>query len=147
MKSIQNVKFLNLIDKYKLPKNKTLIFGSAVLALHGIRENKDLDVMVTEDIFKKLAYNGLFIEGVASTSKEKYYHTKNEKLEVYSSLGRIRTSVDKLIDKADKIDGYLFLSLEDIKKWKKAMGREKDLEDLKLLGEMMVCRYLEDVQK
>jgi len=27
------------------------------------------------------------------------------------------------------------------------MGREKDLEDLKLLGEMIASRYLKDIQE
>jgi hypothetical protein len=133
LQSISNVKHINLIDKYHLPKNKTLLFGGSVLAVHGLRSNNDLDVAVTKDVFNSLRSNSEFKIGIASTSGEQVFHDKSGQLEIYYSLGIPGLNFVDLFKRADNISGYLFLSVVDMISWKKKMGRPKDLEDVKLL--------------
>lgn len=130
VKSISNVKYLNLIDKYRIPKNKALIFGSSVLAVHGLRPNKDLDIAVPKDIFNSLTTH--LIKGIAS-SGEKYLKDKNGNIEIYYSVGVPNFNINDLFKRADIINGYVFMSIPDIIDWKKKMGRPKDLEDIKLM--------------
>lgn len=131
-KTVSNVKYIDLIDKYDLPKNRILIFGSSVLAVHGLRKNKDLDIIVPKDLFKELSSNKLFTIGIAS-SGEKFLKDRSGNMEIYFSAGILKVDLKILLKRADNINGYLFMSVEDMIRWKKKMGREKDLEDVKLL--------------
>jgi predicted nucleotidyltransferase len=123
-----------LIDKYNIPKNKVLIFGSSLLAVHGLRPNKDLDIAVTKDVFNSLSSK--FTIGIAS-SGEKFLTDKDHNIEIYYSLGVPELSFNELFKRADNIDDYLFLSIPDMIAWKKKMGRPKDLEDIKLITHLI----------
>ncbi len=49
------IKYLDELEKLNLPKGKFSIFGSGPLAIRGLRENKDLDILVTHNLWYKLA--------------------------------------------------------------------------------------------
>jgi predicted nucleotidyltransferase len=38
-----------------------------------------------------------------------------------------------MIDRAELIQGFRFIKLEDMIKWKQKMGREKDMQDIELV--------------
>lgn len=44
---IEKVRFIEELDKLKLPKSEYIIAGSAWLALYNIRPNRDLDLIVS----------------------------------------------------------------------------------------------------
>lgn len=125
---------IDQLIKSKLPKDKMIIGGSGTLALYGLRKNHDLDVSVTSDVFKKLA--------------KKYPVTKsmlgNEKIELTeiveifnNNVGIIKDTVKELIERSITINGFHFMSFEDLLRWKKKFGREKDLKDVKLIEEFL----------
>ena len=47
--------YLNELEQLNLPKGKYVIFGSGPLSIRGLRENHDLDILVTEDLWNKLS--------------------------------------------------------------------------------------------
>lgn len=124
-------KLLQKLGKLNLPKDKFVVFGSAVLAAHGIREARDLDLVVTRDLFDEL--------------------TKKFPLDSFEDgsprilIGEIEIMLDpgfgfdteEWIKNADVIDGVRFVKLEDLMEWKKKMGREKDLKDIKLIEDYL----------
>lgn len=123
------------LDKLGLPKDKCVIVSSGALAIRGLREAYDLDVLVTEDLWNEL--------------KTKYKLTKTHPVENIE-LGDIQlmhtgswylnpelTNIDEIFDTADEINGHKFASLEIIKKVKKHEGREKDLRDVELIEEYL----------
>ena len=44
---------------------------------------------------------------------------------------------EQLIDRADVVNGYRFITLEDTKFWKSSLNREKNLEDIKKIDEYL----------
>lgn len=121
--------FLDELEKLNLPQGSYAIFGSGPLAVRGIRDAKDLDIVVRKDVWDELA--------------EKY--PKNEKgnglqigdIEAFDSWSPWFEDPNMLIETAEIIDGLPFVKLEHVVSWKKAMGREKDLNDLQLIEKFL----------
>lgn len=117
------MKHIEELKRLSLPKDDFAIFGSGPMAVRGIRENKDLDLVVTptlwEDLKKKLP--------VSDDSTIKIGN-----IEIFKELP-IFDNTEELIDNADIIDGFKFVKLNEVIKFKKALGREKDLKDIKLI--------------
>lgn len=123
MKTKNFEKILSEFKKLKLADKKYVVFGSAPLAIRKLRDVKDLDVLVTKDLYKRLKRK--FFKNV---KKEKI---KIGKIEIFSSAYYI--NIKLAIKRGEVIGGVRFLSLEDLIKWKNKMGRKKDLKDLKLI--------------
>ncbi|GAF93599.1 unnamed protein product, partial [marine sediment metagenome] len=48
------MKYLDELKRLDLPKDKYAIFGSGPLAIRGLRENRDLDIIVKPELWEKL---------------------------------------------------------------------------------------------
>src|SRR3989338_5214875 len=120
------MKYLNRLilelKKINLPKDKFAIYGGGVLSVHGIRECEDLDIIVKNDLWQELigkfknCFNGESIE--------------IGNLSFWDNFLPLEDSCDKLIERADVIDGIRYVKLNDIIKWKKAKLRDKDVKDI-----------------
>ena len=119
-----------LIDfkKLKLPDGSYAIYGSGPLGVRGIRDIRDLDVIVTDELYQKL--------------KEKYLRDSKKELiklgeiEIYPIWAWNPTfaGLKQTINRAELIDGLRFVLLEDLVKWKQKMGRPKDFKDIELIN-------------
>lgn len=121
---------LEELDKLDLPKDKYAITSSGTLAIRGIRQAKDIDLVVTEDLWEEL--------GAKYGIKEKPIcdSIHLDDIEVLGNFsGENLFSVDEQIAHADIIDGRRYVSLDMIIAFKTALGREKDLKDLELIKE------------
>lgn len=118
-----------------LPLGSYAVFGSGPLAARHIRECGDIDIIVTEDLFEELKNDRHF--------EVKEYKTTevlvNEKIEIWKEWKPGLWDIKQLIDDADIIDGVPFVKITDVLRWKKLSGRDKDLEDIKLIE-----KYLEE---
>jgi len=115
--------FLEELEELNLPDGKYAIFGSGPLAVRGLRDSSDLDVIVKEELWEKLS--------------KKYSLNKNGGLqigniEVYNKWLEDK-NINHLIDSAEKIAGYKFVKLEYVLAWKETMGRDKDKKDVELI--------------
>jgi hypothetical protein len=54
----------------------------------------------------------------------------------HGNLAPYAPTLEELAKRAVKYDGILFASLEDIRQWKKASGRPKDITDIKLIDNL-----------
>jgi len=118
------MKYLEELKKLNLPIDQFAIFGSGPLAVRGLRENDDLDIVASEELWNQL------------TEKYKPVSDKEIKIGSIQIFKHWRPWFDdsrELIESADLINGVRFVNLADVKKWKSAMGREKDLADIKLI--------------
>lgn len=130
------MKYLEELKKLNLPKDKFAVFGSGVLAIHGIRENKDIDLIVKKDLWRDL------------TKKYPLYKEEDPGFVPRIRIGNIEIfdnwppfkELDTLIDSADIINGIRFVKLEFVLKWKKNFNREKDQNDVKLIEEFLSKR-------
>ena len=123
------MKFLEDLKKLKLPADKFAVFGSGAMAIRGIRDSNDLDIIVKKDLWEKI--------------DRKYMARNNQggvligEIDVAKDWLPYFDDVDELIDTADVINGVRFVKLEHVLKWKKAMAREKDKKDVKLIEEFL----------
>ena len=119
---------LDELDKLWLEKWKYAIYWGWPLAIRGLRESNDIDVIVKTELMEML--------------EEKFWKFYDSKfncyiiwnLEVFDSFMDYPIElVDKIINTADIIEWYPFAKIEYVIHYKKILWREKDLRDLKLI--------------
>jgi hypothetical protein len=136
---------MEISDKVRalgLPIGKYVVVGGAMEAF-GIRKAKDLDIVVTEDLFMELMQKGWKLcecekcqAGWQRGSTDRILKGNGvDILSEYSCDDRYFAETDWLIKNATLIDGVPYIQLEELVKWKKASGREKDLRDIILIEE------------
>ncbi|HEY1646197.1 MAG TPA: hypothetical protein VGF75_07620 [Candidatus Saccharimonadales bacterium] len=119
------------VKSLKLPKGSYIVFGSCPMAVANIREANDVDLLVSNialDIIKKDGWKQV------SKGKDDKPYTK-DLFEAHTSwsFSSYKPTLKHLLATANFIDGILFASLEEVRKWKEASGRPKDLVDVKLI--------------
>lgn len=122
------------VKKLNLPPGEYVIVGSGPMAARGIRRYKDIDILVTKKFYKKLIKQGwktVEINGVNG----KFVVLKNGKFEADKRLciGDYKPDIEAVIKNAEVINGIPFMRLEELIKFKTALGREKDLKDIELI--------------
>lgn len=125
---------MDIVAKVKeldLPHGQYVVFGSGPLDIHGIRETRDVDLLVTTQLYNQLKEQGW---------KEKEWGSGGTYLnkDIYEvdnswSYGNYNPEPEEIIAIAEMHDGVPFAPLTEVVKWKQAFGREKDLEDVKLI--------------
>lgn len=142
--TLKNVLHINSLKRFKLPLNKILIVGSGTMALLGIKNNHDLDLWVTTEVFKLLAKHKDF-KPVKKLGRL-FYESLDGSIEASDKMICTKGKVEDYLKKAIVISGFHFQSLNDVLTWKKCMKRPKDIEDIKKienhLQNMVVERYL-----
>lgn len=130
------MKYLNELKKLNLPKGKYAVFGSGPLAIRGLRENKDIDIMVKSGLWKELKKK--YPDRIKKTkdNKAESIHLGNiEILEInYQDWSSFIDDPNKLIDQAEIIQGFPFVKLDHLLECKKIMNREKDWKDIELIN-------------
>lgn len=122
-------KLLRELKELNLPRDKFAVYGSGPLGVRRLRKIKDLDLIVTEDLWKKLS---------------RKYQTKDAGEKLRIDLGDIEIlprpivySAEQLIKEADIIDSIRYVRLETLMELKKKMGREKDFKDIELIKDYL----------
>jgi len=132
---------MDIFEKVKnlnLPLGEYLIAGSGPMAARSIRDYKDIDILVTERLYEKLKKDDWEIVEVDGVN-DKFEVLKKDKYEAGKNLwfGDYRPNSEFLITNAEIINGIPFLPLPELVKFKKALGREKDLKDIKLIEDYL----------
>ena len=129
---IQNRKaFLEKLEELKclnLPSGEYAIIGSGPMAIRGLREANDIDVVV-----KKTLWLELLKRFVPYDSK----HIRIGNIEIWGNFINLTERIDDVIDSAELLAGYPFVTLQDTLFWKKFLNREKDQKDLKMIEETL----------
>lgn len=134
-KMVTDPKFQELLERLKrlnLPPDQFALFSSGPMAVRGLREPGDLDVLTTKKLFDELSqkypveqsWHGGKIKGIAKD------------IDVYDTTAS-PTSAEVLIENADVIGGIRYVRLEDVTIAKRAEGREKDLKDIQIIKEYL----------
>lgn len=125
---------MNIIEKIKelnLPSDKYVIIGSGTLDVLGIRSAVDIDISVTKDLYIKLKETGVW-------KKEERYgkiFLKKDIFEVNPKLDweNYKTTTEEANRSALFLEGIPFMNLDELCKFKQALGREKDIKDIVLI--------------
>jgi hypothetical protein len=120
------------VKKLQLPVGKYSVVGGSALAARGIREAGDIDLIVTEDLYEKLKADGW----EEKEKKPDHYHLYKGNVEVaksFAHIERCKLQPENVIGGSEIINGVPFMSLNDLLELKRAMAREKDLRDIRLI--------------
>jgi hypothetical protein len=122
IKKVRNLNF---------PQSEYAVFGSGPLAAHGIRETRDIDLVVIPSLYQKLKNDGWEEKEWPSGRK---YLVKDE-FEVIDDwdYATYHPDLKQIIKEAEIIDEVPFIKLEEVLEWKQSFGREKDLKDIQLI--------------
>lgn len=113
------------------PANSCVVFGSCPMALAGLRESRDIDLFVSPELYDKLKKDGW--ETVIKGPKDKpLVHDVFEAHRDWE-FSSYAPKFEELLERATVVDGIPFASLTDVRKWKAASGRPKDIADIKLI--------------
>lgn len=122
------------LKELNFPLGEYVLVGSGPLAARGIREASDLDIAVTDKLWQELINSGNY------KIEERYGRVflaekNNDDVDIIKQLDwdAYPTTTEEAIKTADIINGYPFLNVAETIKFKKALGREKDFRDIKLL--------------
>lgn len=122
---IAKVKALNL------PSGAYVVFGSCPIAIVGLREANDIDLYVSKELFAKLKDDG-WKELRKGPGDMPLVHDVFEAHENWD-FSSYHPTLEELLSRATIVDGLPFASLEDVRKWKVASGRPKDITDVELI--------------
>jgi hypothetical protein len=130
------VQFENL-KKLDLPVGDFMVVSSGALAVRGIRESGDLDVVVTESLWKILSekYPVVSEDGIDRIDLGNDIEILSPADSIFGNGKMI--PLKESFEKADTFDGIKFMNLEHLKKIKEKLGREKDLRDIQLIDEYL----------
>jgi hypothetical protein len=127
------------LKKLNLPPDQFVVIGSGPMAVRGIRETDDLDIMVSSSLWDELItkYPQKVDHGIAKLDL-------GSDIEV-SGAGSAYddpkiASFSEMMASADVIDGVRYLSLDLLKKFKQKIGRDKDLRDIDLISKFRMRR-------
>ena len=115
------------------------IFGSGPMAVRGLRDPKDVDVIVTPEAWARLV--ALYPDRV-----EPHEHGLSRiqigNVEILDGWYPEVDSVDALVRHADVVLGVPFVQLDGVRRWKEAYDREKDRPDIELIDAYFKRRNL-----
>jgi len=122
---IKKVKSLNW------PKGHYIVFGSAPLALAGLREAGDIDFLVSAELFEKLRQTGWKVR--IKSPNDKPLVLGDFEVHANWNFSSYKPTLEYLLATATVVDSIPFASLDEVRKWKVSSGRPKDLADIKLI--------------
>lgn len=121
----------SVLKELNFPLGQYVVVGSGTLAALGIREAADVDIAVLPELHAKLCKE----DGWAQETKHGKVFLKKQDIDIIPELSweMYPTTTEEAIRGAIIINGFPFLNLEELKKFKKALGREKDFKDIELI--------------
>lgn len=121
-----------------LPSDSYVVFGSCPLALAGIREAQDIDLLVSEKLFAELKRAGW--KELEKSPDDK--PLTNDVFEAHPNwnFSSYRPTLKQLLESADMVERVPFASLTEVRKWKVASGRPKDDIDVELIDKHLEQR-------
>ena len=123
------MKYLKELRKLNLIIGKYAVFGSGTLAIKGLRDNRDLDLIVKDDLWDEL---------IKKYQVNSVGAIKIGNIEIWKEVGvGPQCDLTGFIFRAEMIEGLPYVNLTDLMGWKKLKGREKDIQDVKLIEDFL----------
>ena len=128
---MNNAKLFDRLRALNLEPGTYAVFGSGPLGVRGIKDCHDLDIIVTEKVWREFAARPGWAMREMPTSGEKFL--LNNSIELWKTWGPGTWNISELIGEAEIIEDLPFVRLERVLEWKRINGREKDLADIALI--------------
>ena len=131
---------VNKVKKLNLSKNSYIVFGSCPITVAGLREAQDIDLLVSEEVYKNLEKKGWqkIYKGPKDTP------LTHDVFEAHNNwnFSSYNPTLEDLLTRATEFDNILFASIEDVKKWKQGYNRPKDIADIELIDNYLKISHL-----
>lgn len=126
------------LEELNFPKGEYVVVGGA-MAAHGIREAHDLDILVMPNLYLKLQDGGYIQSRQERDLRTSRLILDKEDVQILPNFmfGNYTSDTKKLIEEADIIKGFPFIKLSELAKFKKELGRPKDINDILLINEYL----------
>jgi hypothetical protein len=130
---MSNIDLFQKAKDLKLPVGQYALFGSAPMGIRGLKDCRDVDIIVTEDSWNNYKEKGW----EARTSFYGSFHLWKDEIELYKDWKPGEWDIQQLIQEAEMIDGLPFVKLERVIEWKKIYDREKDWKDIEIIEKFL----------
>ncbi len=119
---------IKILKDMNLPLSEYWITSGAALVIHGVKKGtNDIDLGVTTNLVEHFLNKGCKYKVVEDNSR---IVTVDDTIELLENW---------FVDEIEFIHGLPVGSLESIKKQKAGLGREKDIEDIRIIDEYISC--------
>nr|AIA13127.1 Unknown Function [uncultured bacterium] len=114
-----------------LPQESYVVFGSCPMALANLREAGDIDLLVTPEVFEQLGARGwvMMHKGKDDNPLTKDIFEAHQ----HWNFSSYRPTLKHLQKTATMYHSVPFAALSEVRKWKAASGRPKDLVDVAMI--------------
>jgi hypothetical protein len=126
------------IKEQNFPQGSYVVFGSGPLAAARIRDTNDIDLVVSGRLYDFLKEKGWHEKELANG----IHSLEHESFEVVRTwkIGSYHPRLENLLTSAEVVNGVPFVNLQEVRIWKKVMGRPKDWRDIELIDRYMAKR-------
>ncbi|HTJ67982.1 MAG TPA: hypothetical protein VL551_10665 [Actinospica sp.] len=125
-------RLFRLLEKLALPSGDYVVTGSAPLLAHGLKSSiHDLDLVARGKAWEIAKSKGPIVHPRSGFGKR--IAIDHGVIEVFDHWIGGLTDIDAMIEGAEFIEGIPFMSLQDTLRWKRGLGRAKDLVDVGLI--------------
>lgn len=124
------------VQRLNLPLGEYAVVSSGTMMAHGIREARDIDLLVTPRLYTELKTRGW----EAKQLKPTFTVVKNGIAEASPEMiftGSYRPDIFAIIARAEIINGVVFQTLTDVLDFKRALNRAKDITDIALIAKYL----------
>lgn len=123
---------IQCLRAFGLDPDDFVVFGSAPLLAHGLREEvSDLDVVVRGGLWHRLSRHGAPASGNITGDPVRSFC--GGRIQFSQRWISAEWDTDDLIARADVIDGIRFAPLADVLAYKRSLNRSKDRADIAAL--------------
>lgn len=134
----KKLKYIEHLDALNIPESEYIICGSGLLVVLGyIKENEDIDLLVTDRVYKDLVESGRFKKNVKHGC-DMYTLIENDRIEFNRRFDALDMSFEEVNKGCVVIEERRYMGLCLLYEFYKKMGREKDLEKMEILDELML---------
>ena len=128
-----NIKLFNELRSLDLPKDEYIVVASGPMGIRGLRDMKDVDILVSDKLWKELEVSN---EKINEHSAMKLVLSENVEAMCQASFGEVKfgslTSAQQISEK-EIIDGLPFQNIYTTLVFKKQGTRDKDKNDVALI--------------
>lgn len=134
------IELINQVKEMNLPQSEFAIFGSAVMAIRGMREVPNIDLIVTDKLWSELLKKG-YVPDYEGFIRKNMVKISNW------WFAATRRSIPMMIEDAETIQSLPFVKLDEVRFYKSKLNRDKDIADVKLIDIYLEANIDSGVQK
>lgn len=130
------MRIINQLLNLKLPTKEFVVIGSGTMDILGIRPAQDIDLVISQKLFNILQNNSSWKK--IKQRGEEFLIKGNIEAGLRLDFKVYRNTFNSLHKEALVVEGIHFMNLKELVKMKTAMGREKDIKDIKKIQDYLL---------